>query len=255
MRLILSMISVLLLSTPAFAGEDVEYTDSGTVLQGYWNPAGAECETAKATVIIAHQWMGITEYEKTRADMLSKRCYNAFVADVYGKGVRPKNVDEAGKAATIYKNDPTLARSRMNAAFNKVKGMKGVDDNRIHVIGYCFGGTMALELARSGAAIKSAHSFHGGLATKNPKQNPLRPRIFIHHGAEDPFVPAAEVSTFLQEMAKAEADLTFYQYPQAVHAFTQPNAGNDPKSGVAYNIEADGISWQRFTDYLDRASQ
>lgn len=247
------LIVFFLAAGPAFAGETVAYQDGDTVLEGYWAPANCNDHGMPApTVIVIHQWMGLTDYEKMRADMLAAQCYNAFAADMYGKGVRPVNKDEAGNQASLYKKDPALARKRINAALNYVRSRSGADAGRIAAIGYCFGGTMALELARSGADIAGAVSFHGGLSTPARVTKPgiIRAAVQIHHGAADPFVPQEEVTGFMKEMDEAGADWTLTQYADAVHAFTQKNAGNDSSTGAAYNEKADRRSWTAMIDFL-----
>ena len=145
-----------------------------------------------------------------------------------------------------------LARKRLNAALTYVRTLTGVDDSRIAIIGYCFGGTMALELARSGADILSAVSFHGGLATKSAPSTPgsIKASILVHHGAADPFVPQEEVHLFMEEMNTANADWALTQYADAVHSFTEREAGNDPSKGAAYNQKADIRSWASTLDFL-----
>lgn len=237
----------------AFAGETMIYKDGETELEGYWQPSACPVDKSapRPTVLIVHQWMGLTDNEKMRADLLSKQCYNAFAVDMYGKGIRPANTDEAGRQATIYKSDPVLARKRITAALDFAKTLPGVDQNNIAVIGYCFGGTIALELARSGADVKGAVSFHGGLGTKAPAQTgAIKSSIQVHHGADDPLVPPEEVKTFIDEMNAAKADWAMTHYAHAVHAFTQKEAGDDPSKGVAYNEKADKRSWASTLDFL-----
>lgn len=238
----------------AHAGETMIYKDGDVELEGYWQPSActAEQHYSAPTVLIIHQWMGLTDNEKMRAEMLSKNCYNAFAVDMYGKGIRPANTDEAGKQATLYKTDSALGRQRITAALEFVKTLPNVDANKIAVMGYCFGGTMALELARSGADVKGAISFHGALATPAPVTTPgtIKAALQIHHGADDPLVPQTEVQAFTKEMNAANADWSLTQYAHAVHAFTQKEAGNDPSKGVAYNEKADKRSWAAALDFL-----
>lgn len=248
LRAILFSLS-LLMATPAMAGETVIYKDGETVLEGYLARAK---EKDAPIVMIVHQWKGLGAYEKGRADLLAAQGYNAFAVDMYGQGIRPQEPEEAGKLAGLYKTNPVLARKRMNAALTYARTIADADTKHIGVIGYCFGGTMALELARSGAAIQSVVSFHGGLGTTAPVTGPgvIKASIAIHHGAVDPYVPAAEVSTFIKEMTTAEADWIFTEYAGAVHAFTEKEAGNDPKKGAAYNEKADKRSWAATLDFL-----
>ena len=231
------------------AGQTVTYKDGDTVLEGYLAKAA---KPNAPIVIIFHQWMGLTDYEKGRADQLAAAGYNAFAADVYGQGIHPKNTDEAGKLATKYKSDAKLARQRVNAALAYAKTIPGADTSKIAAWGYCFGGTMALELARSGADIKSVTSFHGGLSTPDPVKTPgvIKASILIQHGAADPHESADEVKGFKDEMNAAKADWVFTEYSYAVHAFTQKDAGDDPSKGAAYNEKADKRSFQAAMDFL-----
>ena len=240
------------MSQPAFAGETITYKDGDTTLAGYW--ARSECRgLPRATVLVVHQWKGPGQMEQERANMLAKACYNAFVVDVYGERVRPKTDEEAGAEATKYKTNPDLARGRMMAALKTVKDMPDVVPDRIAVMGYCFGGTMALEMARSGAPVKAVVSFHGGLSTAKPAEaGAIRARLMVHHGDADPLVPPAEVDAFQDEMRAAKADWHLIRYANAVHAFTHRTAGNKPESGVAYNDKADRRSWAYTLDFFDQ---
>lgn len=231
------------------AGETVTYNDGDTVLEGYLARAG---DPDAPVVMIVHQWKGLGEYEKSRADMLAQQGFNAFAIDMYGQTIRPKDTAEAGEESSKYKNNSALARQRLNAALEYARGIEGVDPARIAIIGYCFGGTMALELARSGADIKSATSFHGGLATNAPVTQPgvIKASIAVHHGADDPHVKPGEVKSFMDEMKTADADLVFTSYANAVHSFTEPSAGSDNAKGVAYNEKADHRSWAATLDFL-----
>ncbi|MGE4313969.1 MAG: dienelactone hydrolase family protein [Pseudobdellovibrionaceae bacterium] len=253
MRYILALFLLLLICPPAQAGQLKAYTDGDTVLQGYFAPSTCPQTALTPTVLIAHQWMGLTDYEKKRADMLAQRCYNAFAVDIYGKDVHPKNEGEAGRLSSIYKKDATLARSRMKAALDFVRTLEGVDPDQIAVFGYCFGATMALELARSGANIKAVVSFHGGLSSPAPVREPgvIKAAIAVMHGAIDPHVPQTEVLTFMNEMEAAKADWTLTQYGGAMHAFTQDFVAPDPAKGVGYNKEADEKSWRAAMDFLE----
>lgn len=253
----LSVISLLLLTPPAHAqteGKIMIYNDGDTKLEGYWVPSSCPNAESKPlpTVLIVHQWMGLGDNEKMRAGMISAQCYNAFAVDMYGQGIRPTNTDEAGKLATTYKSDSALARRRITAALEFVKTLPGVDPKNLAVMGYCFGGTMALELARSSADIKGAVSFHGGLSTPAPVETPgvIKAALQVHHGAVDPLVPPAEVAGFEAEMRKADADYTLISYARAVHAFTQKESGNDPSKGFAYDERADKRSWAATTAFL-----
>lgn len=257
MRTLLAFILLGVIAvSPASAetGKDVSYHDGDTELQGYWVDARGLPERdhkPAPVVLIVHQWMGLTDYEKGRAEQLANLGYNAFAVDMYGRGVRPTSTDEAGKIAGIYKNDPALARRRVSAALDFARTQAGIDPGKIAVIGYCFGGAMALELARSGADIRGAVTFHGDLSTKAPAaKGVIKARIAVHHGADDPHVTQEAVDSFIKEMKAADADWTVTEYAHAVHAFTQKNAGNDPSKGAAYNADADRRSWEALLAFL-----
>lgn len=238
-----------LMSLPALAGEAFLYKDGDVQLEGYMARAP---QAGAPVVLIIHQWKGLGEYEKSRADMLAEQGYNAFAIDMYGQGIRPQSREEAAAQSSLYKNDPALARQRVNAALQQIRSMSSIGP-QIAIIGYCFGGTMALEAARAGEELAAVISFHGGLATKAPAaQNDIKAAIMVHHGADDPHVPLAEVVAFEHEMANAAARMTFYAYPGAVHSFTEKAAGNDPAKGAAYHEEADILSWQRSLSFLEK---
>lgn len=245
----LSVLLLLCMATPAMAGEALTYQDGDVVLEGYL----ARTATPNAPLaLIVHQWKGLGAYEKGRADMLASAGYNAFAIDMYGKNIRPATPEEAGALAGKYKGDPALARQRLNAALTFAKTLPDIDATKIAIMGYCFGGTMALELARSGADIDAAISFHGGLSSKAPVTTPgtIKAALLIHHGAADPHVPPAEVQGFMTEMNAAQADWALTQYAGAVHSFTEKEAGNDPSKGAAYNEKADHRSWAATLDFL-----
>lgn len=252
--LILTLAAATAFLTPslAMAGETVVYKDGDTAMEGYWASSTCKTNAPAPIVLVIHQWKGLGDNEKMRADKLAGLCYNAFAVDMYGKGIRPATTEDAGKEATIYKSDSALARRRIGAALDFAKTQANVDASKIAAIGYCFGGTMALELARSGADIDGAISFHGGLSTPAPatEAGAIKASIQVHHGADDTFVPPEEVNAFVKEMNTANADWEMTHYAHAVHAFTQKEAGNDPSQGVAYNEKADLRSWQAAINFL-----
>jgi dienelactone hydrolase len=244
-----------MLSPPhAFAAvktESIEYmAPDGTTMQGYF-AYDDKTASPRPGILIAHDWMGISQFTKDKAKQLAKEGYAAFAADVYGRDVRPANTAEAGKLAAKYKDDRALLRARMRAAYDTFIAIKQVNANKIVVMGYCFGGTAALELARSGVPLAGTASFHGGLSTPAPKdaQN-IKGPLLVMHGAEDPHVPPAEVEAFKKEMKDAGVKMKFVAYPGAVHAFTNPAAGNDNSKGAAYNAAADKASWSEFEAFL-----
>jgi dienelactone hydrolase len=221
----------------------VEYRDGEQVLEGYL--AYDEAKPGKRpAVLIVHDWKGVGPYVKQRADQLAKLGYLAFAVDIYGKGVRPQTAEAAGALAGTYKQDRALFRSRLLSGYRAMLASPQADATRTAAIGYCFGGTGVLELARSGADVQGVVSFHGGLdspALADGKN--IKAKVLILHGAEDPFVPAKDVDAFLAEMRAAKVDWQMISYGGAVHSFTNPEVGNDASTGAAYNASADRRSW------------
>ena len=234
----------------ALRSEAVEYRDGDAVMEGYL----VYDDTIKGKrpgVLVVHEWMGLGPYAKKRADQLAELGYIAFAADIYGKGLRPKDTTEAGQFAGKYKSDRILLRSRVNAAFDVLKKHELTDQKRTAAIGYCFGGTTVLELARSGTKLSGVVSFHGGLDSPSPGDaKNIQGKVLALHGADDPFVKPQEVAAFQDEMRNAGVDWYFISYGNAVHSFTNPDAGNDPKKGAAYNEKADKRSWKAMKSFF-----
>lgn len=228
----------------ALVGKDIDYKEGSTPLRGYL-VYDDSFRGIRPGVLVFHEWKGLTEYEKGRAVQLARMGYIAFAADVYGKGVRAKNNEEAGKLMNIYIKDRALLRARVKAAFDEIRKQPLTDKNRIAAIGYCFGGGAALELARSGADVKGTATFHGVLENPNPEDaRNIKGKVLVMHGAADPIVKPEQVLAFWKEMDDAKVDWQLNVYGNAVHRFSVPEAGNDPSSGTAYNAKADKRSWE-----------
>lgn len=196
-------------------------------------------------VLVAHNWMGVTDETKSKVDKLAELGYVALAVDIYGKGREPKNVEEAASLATGYKKDRVPLRNRMHQGLRELGKQKNVDKNKLAVIGYCFGGTAAIELARAGADVKAVVSFHGGLDSPKPADGArIKGRVLALHGADDPYVPAADLLAFEEEMRKSKVDWQLIKYGGAVHSFTEKAAGTDNAKGAAYNATADARSWE-----------
>ncbi|MEJ7591921.1 MAG: dienelactone hydrolase family protein [Planctomycetaceae bacterium] len=230
----------------------VQYSDGDVALEGFVAWDAAQVDTPVPGVLVVHQWLGLTDYEKSRCKQLAELGYVAFAVDVYGKGIRPANQQEAANQAGVYKKDRELYRRRLTLGLEQLRGRDGVAQNHIAAIGYCFGGTGAIELARSGADISGVVSFHGGLDSSQPEAGKkIKAEILVCHGADDPFVPANDIEAFKSELNSAGVDWQMIAYSGAVHSFTQPMAGNDNSRGAAYNEKADKRSWTAMRSFFD----
>jgi dienelactone hydrolase len=248
------VLALFLSVAPAWAGlhrETVVYYDGGVTLEGYLVHDDS-IEEQRPAVIVVHEWNGISSYILGRADQLAALGYIVFAADIYGKGVRPTyDLIESARQAKIYQSNRSLMRSRINAALNWLRTYSLTDPTRIAAIGYCFGGGVALELARSGANLSGIVSFHGLLDTPAPQDDKkIIPKVLVQTGADDPNVPPAQVAAFEKEMRAAGADWYLISYGNAVHRFTNPEAGSDNAKGAAYNEKADKRSWQAMQDFF-----
>lgn len=231
--------------------ELVDYKQGNTILQGYL--AYPEKINKKVPGIVAvHDWTGVNPDVKKRVEMLAKMGYVAFAADIYGKGINPKPPKEASEMAGKYKSDRNLMRERIKAGLDVLKNNKNVDSKYIAAIGYCFGGTVAIELARSGADLKGVVSFHGGLDSPNPQDGKnIKAKLLILHGADDPYVSEKDIKEFASEMNSNKVDWQMIYYSDAVHSFTLKSAGSDKSVGAAYNELADKRSWEHMKLFFD----
>jgi len=236
--------SLVTVTHAALVEKSVTYEQGGATLEGF-HVYDSAVSGKRPAILVIHQWTGLTEYEKRRSRMLAELGYNVFAADIYGKGIRPVP-PEAGKEAGKYKSDRTLFRARINAALDLLKADDRTQSGNIAAIGYCFGGTGVLELARSGADVKGVVSFHGSLDAAPDmaaQVGKIPAKILVLHGAADPFAPAEQVAGLEKELTDANADWQLVLYSGAVHSFTQKEAGDDPTKGAAYNEAADRRSW------------
>lgn len=249
----LALLSSLLLSAAhgALVEKIVPYEQGGVALEGFHVYDDA-VSGKRPAVLVIHQWTGLSDYEKGRARQLAELGYNVFAADIYGKGVRPVP-PEAGKEAGKYKTDRKLFRARLDAALDILKKDERTEASKIAAIGYCFGGTGVLELARSGAEIAGVVSFHGGLASAPgfaAEKEKVPAKVLVLHGAIDPHVKPEEVAGFEKEFNDAGVDWQLTAYSGAVHSFTQKMAGDDPSKGSAYNAKADARSWEAMKGFF-----
>ena len=230
--------------------ELIEYKHGDAVLEGYL-AYDTGIKGKRPGVLIVHQWKGLTDYEKKRTEMLAKLGYNVFALDIYGKGIRPQSSQEAGAEAGKYKSNRDLLRVRAQAGLAVLQKHELTDPKRVAAIGYCFGGTTVIELARSGADVAGVVSFHGGLDSPHPEDGRnIKCKILALHGADDPNVPPKDLAAFEDEMRQAKVDWQLVKYGGAVHSFTDWNAGDNPQQGAAYNEKADRRSWEAMKQFF-----
>lgn len=234
----------------AIRTEKVVYRQGDTELVGFL--AYDDAVTGRRPgVLVAPEWWGLNDYAKRRAEQLASLGYVAFAIDMYGKGKTTADPKEAGRLAGTFRSDRQLMRARATAGLDVLKGRPQADPARLAAIGYCFGGTVVLELARSGADLKGVVSFHGGLATPNPADaKNIKGKVLVLHGADDTFESPAEIAAFQEEMRQARVDWQMVFYGGAVHSFTNPDADKAGIKGVAYNEAADRRSWRAMQDFL-----
>ncbi len=233
----------------AAKAQPVEYKEDTVSLQGTLvsDPA---TKARKPGIVLFPDWMGVSDYSRKKAEEIAKLGYVVLVADVYGKGKTPTNEKEAAAFAGIYKSDRALMRKRAQAGLTRLKAAPGVDTSRLAAMGYCFGGTVALELGRSGADLDGIASVHGNLDTPDPSlAKNIKGSVLVLHGAADPFVPPEQVKNFQDEMTNAGVDWYMESFGGAVHSFTKPEAGSDPSKGQAYNPKADARASEALKDF------
>jgi dienelactone hydrolase len=223
--------------------KDIEYKDGSEVFQGYLVYDDA-ISALRPGVVVVHDWMGLNDENKQKVIETAQLGYVAFGADIYGKDKRPKNAEEASKLSGSFKTDRKTLRARVNAALKVLQKQVFVDKKRLAATGYCFGGTTALELARSGAPLKAVATFHGGLDSPTPSDGKnIKAHVLVLHGADDPFVKAEDIKVFQDELRNAKVDWQMIEFGNSVHSFTIKSAGNDHSKGAAYNANADARSW------------
>lgn len=228
--------------------KEVSYEANGTKLRGYVAYDDA-VKGKRPGVLVVHEWWGLNDYARKRARMLAEQGYTALALDMYGSGKQAHHPDDAQKFSSEVSQNEALAKARFEAALVLLKQQKTVDAGNIGAIGYCFGGSVVLNMARIGEPLKVVESFHGGLKTSHPAEpGMVKARIASFTGEADPFIPAEQVAAFRQEMDKAGVNYQVVTYPGVMHSFTSPDAdkyAKEFKLPMAYNAEADKDSWSK----------
>jgi dienelactone hydrolase len=232
-------------SLPQLKEEDVSYKADSITANGYVVYDAAK-EGKRPAVLVVHEWWGQTGYVRNRAKQLAEMGYIAMAVDMYGGGKQAANPQEAQTLATPFYQNPQLARTRLEAAMNQLKTLPQTDSTNMAAIGYCYGGYVVLNAAKLGADLKGVVSFHGNLSGAPASKDLLKAKVLVAHGAADSFVPDTEVAAFRKSMDSIGADYTFKAYPNATHAFTNPDATETGKKfnmPITYNSAADTASW------------
>ncbi len=246
-------IAALISTSVAVAGEEITYSADGTTLKGYISrPTGAGGK--RPAVLVVHEWWGNNDYSRKRADQVAGLGYVALAVDLYGDGKTVDNPKEAGALSGEASKNLDVTEKRFAAARALLAQQPDVDAGRIAAIGYCFGGGVVLQMARRGADLAGAVSFHGFLGTQTPaKAGAVKGKVLVLNGAADPFIKAEQIAAFKKEMQDAGVAFTFIDYPGAVHAFTNPAATENGKKfnlPLAYDADADKKSWAEMQGFL-----
>jgi len=234
-------------------GVEVTYATDSTNLKGYiaYNENSKE---KRPGILIVHEWWGHNDYVRERADMLAELGYTAIAVDMYGDGKQANHPDDAGKFAMSVMTNLPEATARFNAAVALLKKHESVDAEKVAAIGYCFGGSVALTMANSGADLDAVAAFHSGVALPVMPNKDLKARVLVCNGADDPFVSAESITAYKSAMDSIGAKYTYVSYPGVKHSFTSKEAnanGEKFKLPLAYDADADQKSWASLQELLE----
>ncbi len=251
-----SHLAALLCGIPLFAGaavktERVEYRDGDTLLTGYLSYDDA-IEGKRPGVLVIHEWWGLNDYAKRRAEMLAELGYVAFAADMYGDNKVTEHSPDAQSWMQQISANQDAWRQRAMAALDTLKSSDRVDAEKLAAIGYCFGGATVMQMAYGGAELDGVASFHGSLPpTSDVLPGQIKPSILIAHGEADSFVPPERIAAFKERLDAAGADWQMVVYSGAQHSFTNPGAASYGVDGIAYDPKADARSWALMQGFFD----
>lgn len=252
-RLILPTLLLLASSTAAQAevkSKAIPYKHGDLQLEGYlaWDDS---IQGKRPGVLVVHEWWGLNDYARERANKLAKMGYVAFALDMYGKGKLAAHPNEAREMATQVRSNVKDWQQRAVAGLDILKKQEQCDTSRIAAIGYCFGGSTVLQLAYTGADVKGVVTFHGALVPLDEAQaKGLKSKILVCHGADDAFISEESIDKFRHSLNQAKADWTMIYYAGAKHSFTDPGADAHNVDGLKYQAAADARSWQHMQDFF-----
>ena len=236
-------------------GEEVTYATDSTNLKGYI-AYDINKKEKRPGILIVHEWWGHNDYVRQRADMLAQLGYTAMAVDMYGDGKQANHPDDAGKFATNVMTNLPEATARFNAALDVLQSHASVDREKIGAVGYCFGGSVVLTMANSGANLDAVAAFHSGVQLPVMPNDRLQAKVLVCNGADDPFISPESVEAFKSAMDSINADYNYVAYPGVKHSFTSKEAdANGEKFGLplAYDAEADEKSWTSLQQLFSEA--
>ena len=230
------------------SGRIVDYYDDLIECKGYLEIP--ESTHPVPLVLVAHTWKGRTDFEDQKVTALNDLGYAALSIDIYGGGVNGQSVEENRALIEPFVNNRELFRQRLISAVEFGKTLEGIDSSKIALIGFCFGGLAAIELARSGYDLSGCISFHGLLNQSDAPFKKVNTKLLVLHGDKDPMVSSDQILALQDEMTESEADWQFISYGNTYHAFTNPGA-NDLEMGTVYNHDSDMRSWTAMSNFLE----
>ncbi len=227
--------------------ETIHYTEATDAFDAFI--ARPTSPGPRPAILVCHAWGGRDELMERKARQLAELGYIGAAIDLYGVGKRGTDQASSRALMTPLVEDPARLRRRLTAAYEAVRGLDGVDADRMGAIGFCFGGLCAILAARMGLRLRGVVSFHGLLKIGAPLDAKVHAQLLVLHGQDDPMVPPADVGAFAQEMQRIHADWRLHAYPGVVHAFTNP-AANDRDFGTVYDADADRRSWAEMAQFF-----
>ena len=232
--------------------ENITYIADGVTMKGFI-AYDSDMKGKRPAILVVPEWWGLNDYPKNRARQLASLGYIAMAVDMYGNGKIAADPKEAQALAGTFYQNPQLGKTRLDAAIKKIKEYQQTDPANLAAIGYCFGGSVVLNSAKLGSDLKGVVSFHGGLAGVRPDKNLLKAKILVCHGGSDKFVPQHDLDVFKHQLDSVGANYTVKVYPNATHAFTNPDAtatGKKFNMPIEYNPEADKNSWNDMKSFF-----
>jgi dienelactone hydrolase len=222
----------------------ISYEYEGVQFKGHlaWDDA---IKGKRPGVLLVHEWWGLNDYARQRSEQLAKLGYVAFACDMYGEGKHTEHPREAMQFATEVRKNVAVWQGRAQAGLKVLKDQEQVDANKLAAIGYCFGGSTALQLAYTGADLKAVVTFHAALPAADAEQaKAIKAKILVCHGAADKFIPEEAAVNFREALEKAKVDYAMVYFGNATHSFSVKGIDDKKVSGLSYNAEADRRSWQ-----------